>query len=145
MKHILKPEDMEMAQLFNEGLSYRKMAVKFGLALRTIERRSKWPEMIEYRAKLSAAQDKAIESRMQKEAKQAVAKLPIIFRFEDAAERFLKLADHSTSELCRLQATRALMELYGVAKAPLGGQVDDLQNSTTRPDVYQAEWMRKPQ
>ena len=165
MKHILTANDMEIARMIEEELlTCAQIAAKLGICSRTVDRRRQWPEMTEYRNMLSGVRAEALKEKAEAETKANLESMR-----QNAKDRFAAQVDKiALTSITPLMIITRLWELAclgpDVTRGNIEGQqqaldsiwikmgyqgpaprVDDLQNSTTRPDVYQAEWMRKPQ
>lgn len=137
----MTPQYKEIAKDLADNLTHAKIAEKHSISLKTIERLKVWPEMVEYMASLIALQATAFEAKVVEEAETRAK--GISFSFSDAAAGYLEIRNKSTNDFCKLKAIDSLVALFGVAKGAAGANANSEQPE--RPDVYRAEWLRKPQ
>lgn len=150
----LEAVNVEIATLAVEGISDTKIAEQVGLSRETVNRRKHRPDVIELMDSLRAGQKDSIRERAKKEttahlkknadkisALELVSITPILlltklWEFANIAPE--KTRYNTTSQQQAVDSIWTKMGFKGDAP-----RVEDLRPEA--PDVYQAEWMRKPQ
>lgn len=134
-------QDMAAALLMVNGATPPGAAVEVGLHERVLRNRMKAPYFIAYMDELRAKKSKELEAQ----AKAASRKID--FSLADAVDILAKIAREGESGpvtvFARIKAIEVLAKL--LRWGPDGASVSDGEAAHAKPDVYQAEWMRKPQ
>ena len=141
----LSAQDLAIAEMLAANKSHTDIAREMGISTKTVQRRQDDPGIVAYienfRAKMHSKMEAATEKRLQKTADEVVKKID--FTFADAAKRYMQIADNSKNDFCKLKALDSLVNLFGVARQ--NQPVELGEPAPTEPDVYVAEWARKPQ
>ena len=145
MSKELTKQDILIANALLDGATFEVAAKAAGVTSKTVQRRTKEPYFAAYieknrpkvQQRLEAKAEEAIEKKIDKE----IAKIPFTFSFAEAAIRYNEIYVTSKNDFCRLKAVDSLVALFGIAKPPATTE----EQADSAPDVYQAEWMRKPQ
>ena len=134
--------------LLDEKMTVEEVSRETGLPLRTIYRRKSTPKFLEYQAKVRAEEAKKLAAL---ETKTYSALQKLNFDKSDLAVLLLEIARTDANETGRryvdqVNAARLLADLLGwMPKPGAVASPDAGADAPPKPDIYQAEWMRKPQ
>ena len=138
-KKQMTAQDMQAAELLVRGESSDSAAEQLGMVGRTLRRRADQPHFKAYMEQL--------RTEKRKDIKKAAEKVDIVFTRNDAARRYLKVADDpKATRIEQIRATDSLVALYRLNDQPVVAPDPEGESVPAGPDVYRAAWMdRKPQ
>jgi hypothetical protein len=135
----LTTQEMHLAKLLVDGWKHEPAAKEAGIGYSTAQRRMDEPQFIAYMNRLRKAADKGLVDATEEKSYE----LGDNWVWKDSFEAFLKMyKDKKVPAQVRLQAMKEATALL-LSKHPAPGGA--AQQAEAGPDVYQAEWMRKPQ
>lgn len=137
---ILAAPDMAAARLLVlTKKTHKEIAEEVGLSYATLHRRMTQPRFQAYMEQVRAEQEKELKAQ----TKEALKKLK--YEPADGVEFLIKVLRMNPEQPTVAAQIKAL-ELLGVMLGWLTkGAAATEDSAAAKPDVYQAEWMRKPQ
>jgi ABC-type transporter Mla subunit MlaD len=138
----LSNRDIDIAKMIWNKASLADIAKKYACSTKTIQRKQKEPAFAAYFSSLKKSFAEQIHDQVQEVVQSAtLAKIELVWSFNESARRLIKIADDPKAKHSDvISAIRLLNDQYGITRvqAPANSEAAE-------PDVYQAEWMRKPQ
>jgi len=139
----LSPQDMLIAYLAVNRIPDTEIAKQVGVCSKTVQRRLLNPTIIAYQDKLREANHVALVS----ESTKKLEKIGEKFSYAEVVDGYIeiyRLPNTTRNAFARLKSLERLEVIFKPTGPLEAGEAQDSEQPD-KPDVYVAEWLRRPQ